>query len=212
MLAHFQRLPQFLQDFLLHQSPFGSFLRIPAIHRHYNFFRALAGRWRFETHTFHFPFGEMTILPEHWALLTGLSFGGEPIVGKGALGYSKVPTLLGREAPEQTRSTYNFRMTWLREWNKIWPDRAPSSKEAAFVLRHFLLNLFEDIFCDVSGYYIHADWLIYIANVDELWRYDWGGVSYAYLLCALDDVVWRDYRSYIGLYPLVTISNKLLLL
>ena len=71
---------------MLHQSPFGSFLRIPAIHGHYNFFRALAERWRFETHTFHFPNDEMTILPEHWALLTGLSFGGESIVGKRALG------------------------------------------------------------------------------------------------------------------------------
>ena len=99
MLAHFLRLSQFLWDFLLRQSRFGSFLSIPAIHGHYNFFWALPGRWRFETHIFHFPYGEMTIQPEHWALLSGLSFGGEPIVGKGALGYSKVPTLLGREVP-----------------------------------------------------------------------------------------------------------------
>ena len=65
MLAHFHRLPDFLRDFLLHQSPFGSFLRIPAIHGHYNFFRALVEWWWFDTHTFHFPYGEMTILPEH---------------------------------------------------------------------------------------------------------------------------------------------------
>ena len=210
MLVHFRRLPQFLQDFLLHESPFGSFLRIPAIHERYNFFRALPERWRFETHTFHFPYGEMTILAEHWALLSGLTFGGEPIVGKGALGYSQVPELLGRPAPEQTRSTYNFHTSWLREWDKIWPNSVPSSREAVFVLRHFLLDLLGVIFCNVSRYFVHTDWLIYIADVGELWRYDWGGASYAYLLCGLDDVVRRNYRSYISLYPLVIVSDKLL--
>ena len=55
MLAHFHYLPDFLQDFLLHQSPFSSFLWIPAIHGHYNFFWALVEQWRFEMHTFHFP-------------------------------------------------------------------------------------------------------------------------------------------------------------
>ena len=157
MLAHFHRLPNFLRDFLLHQSPFGSFLRIPAIHSHYNFFRALVERWRFETHTFHFPYGEITILPEHWALMSGLTFGGEPIVGKGVLGYARVPELLGRPPPDQTRSTYNFRASWLREWSRIWPDPALGSAEAAFVLRHFLLDLLGVVFCDVSGYCIHAD-------------------------------------------------------
>ena len=172
MLVHFRHLPDFLRDFLLHQSPFGSFLRIPAIHGHYNFFRALVERWLFETHTFHFPYEEMTILPEHWALLSGLTFGGEPIVGKGVLGYTRVPELLGRPAPDQTRSTYNFCASWLREWSKIWPDLAPGSAEAAFVLRHFLLDLLGVIFCDMSGYCVHADWLVYLADLGELWRYD----------------------------------------
>ena len=166
MLAHFRRLPGFLQDFLLHHSPFYSFPRIPAIHGHYQFFRALAERWRFESHTFHLPYEEITILPKHWALLTGLEFGGDPIVGKTTQGYSKVPQLLGRKVPEQTQSSYNFRMTWLREWMKIWPDSAPNSKEVAFVLRHFLLDLFGMMFYDSSSYCIHADWLMYIADMD----------------------------------------------
>ena len=82
MLEHFGQLPAHLQEFLLHRTPFGSLLQIPAIHGHYLFFQALVERWRHETHTFHFPYREMAMLPEHWALLTGLRFGGEPIVGK----------------------------------------------------------------------------------------------------------------------------------
>ena len=67
--------------------------------------------------------------------------------------------------------------------------------EAAFVLCHFLLDLLGVIFYDVSGYCVHVDWLVYLADLGELWRYDWGGASYAYLLCGLDDVVRRNYRS-----------------
>ena len=157
----------------------------------------------------HFPYGEMTILLEHWALLSGLIFGGEPIVGKGVLGYARVPELLGRPTPDQTRSTYNFRASWLQEWSGIWPDPVPSSAEAAFVLRHFLLDLLGVVFCDVSGYCVHANWLVYLADLGELWRYDWGGTSYAYLLCSLDNVVCKNHRLYVGLYPLITVSVRL---
>ena len=154
-------------------------------------------------HTFHFPYGEMTVLPEHWALLTGLSFGGEPIVGKTMQGFSKVLQLLGREVPDLTHSAYNFRLVWLREWVQFWPDPALGSREADFVLRHFLLELLGLIFFDTSGYCIHADWLMSIADID---RYDWGGASYVYLLCGLDDVLRKNLCSYVGLYPLLTVS------
>ena len=71
-------------------------------------------------------------------------------------------------------------------------------------MRHFL---FELIFYDTSGYCVHVDWLMYIADVGRFDRYNWGDASYAYLLCRLDDVVRRNLRSYIGLYPLLTVSS-----
>ena len=62
------------------------------------------------------------------------------------------------------------------------------------------------IFCESSGYCIHADWLVYLADVEQLRRYDRGGASYAYVLCKLDEVVFWNNRSYVGLYPLLTVS------
>ena len=62
--------------------------------------RALAEWWWHEIHTFHFPYGEMTVLPEHWALLMSLRFGGEPIVGKTMQGFVMVLSLLGRLPPK----------------------------------------------------------------------------------------------------------------
>ena len=122
MLEHFQRLPPYLREFLLHRTPFGSFLWIPAIHGHYPFFRALAERWWHETHTFHFPHEEMMVLPEHWALLTGLRFEGEPIVGKATQGFSMVPGLLGRVSSKNNRSMCSFQLSWLRSWMEVWPE------------------------------------------------------------------------------------------
>ena len=54
---------------------------------------------------------------------------------------------------------------------------------------------------------MHADWLIYLADLDHLDMYDWGGASYAWLLCGLDSVVQLGRRSYVGLYPLLMVSS-----
>ena len=40
---------------------------------------ALIERWMDTTHTFHLPFGEMSVTPLDFAAITGLSFYGEPI-------------------------------------------------------------------------------------------------------------------------------------
>ena len=47
---------------------------------------------------------------------------------------------------------------------------------------------------------------MYITDVDQLEWYDWGGASYVYLLCGLDEVVQKNNRSYVDLYPLLMIS------
>jgi hypothetical protein len=40
----------------------------------------LVDRWRPETHTFHLPFGEMTVTLKDVAMLTGLPIRGRPVV------------------------------------------------------------------------------------------------------------------------------------
>jgi hypothetical protein len=40
----------------------------------------LVDRWRPETHTFHLPFGEMTVTLKDVAMLTGLSIRSRPVV------------------------------------------------------------------------------------------------------------------------------------
>ena len=40
----------------------------------------LVDRWRPETHTFHFPFGEMAVTLRDVAMLTGLPIRGDPLI------------------------------------------------------------------------------------------------------------------------------------
>ena len=73
------------------------------------------------------------------------------------------------------RTTYYLTLQWIREWPLFWPDPVPGSREASYVLRHFLLELLGLIFYESFGYCIHANWLVYLADVEQLGRYDWGG-------------------------------------
>ena len=41
---------------------------------------ALVDRWRLETHTFHMPFGEITVTLKDVAMITGLPIRGTPVV------------------------------------------------------------------------------------------------------------------------------------
>ena len=83
----------------------------------------------------------MTVLPEHWALLTGLRFRGEPIVGKATQGFAMVPGLLGRVPPKNNHSKCSFQLSWLHSWTEEWPEPTPGSVQSSFVLQHFLLEL-----------------------------------------------------------------------
>ena len=93
-----------------------------------------------------------------------------------------MPQLLGREAPKVTRASYYLTLRWIQEWPLFWPDPMACSREVGYVLHHFLLELLGMIFYESFGYCVHVDWLVYIADVDQLGQYDWGGASYAYLL------------------------------
>ena len=90
-----------------------------------------------------------------------------------------VPGLLGKDPSKNKRTTYSFTLEWTRWWTEYWPEPAPGLAGAKFVLYHFLMELLYLIFCDSSGYCNHANWLIYLSDLDQLDHNDWGGASYA---------------------------------
>ena len=81
----------------------------------------LVERWRPETHTFHLPFGEMTVTLQNVSALWGLPVIGTPVSGisDSHSFASDIERLLGAD-PDHLRgrrgtSTYHMQMTRLRE-------------------------------------------------------------------------------------------------
>ena len=59
---------------------FGDFITVLSpVQRSTDVLKALAERWWATTNTFHFSFGEMTVTPLDFSMLTGLRCGGSPI-------------------------------------------------------------------------------------------------------------------------------------
>ena len=56
-------------------------LRIPGREIDHGLITALVKRWRLETHTFHMPYGEITIALQYVEVLLGLPIDGDAIIG-----------------------------------------------------------------------------------------------------------------------------------
>ena len=56
-------------------------LRIPGREIDHGLITALVKRWRLETHTFHMPYGEITIALQDVEVLLGLPIDGDAIIG-----------------------------------------------------------------------------------------------------------------------------------
>lgn len=57
------------------------FKRVPPVICH-SALTALLDRWRSETHSFHLPYGEMTVTLEDFAMITGLPLHGQALTGR----------------------------------------------------------------------------------------------------------------------------------
>jgi hypothetical protein len=89
---------------LLHQANLLATIEI--VHRGMPMFNAMTittmvDRWRPETHSFHLPCGEMTVILEDMAMILGLSIRGRPITGcVDSVSWSeRVAAFIGRESP-----------------------------------------------------------------------------------------------------------------
>ena len=81
---------------------------------------ALVDRWRTETHSFHLPYGEMTMTLEDMAMISGLPINGQPVTGHvHAVNWrARVAVLIGVEpdAPLAGRpDSAKVKQTWLKE-------------------------------------------------------------------------------------------------
>ena len=135
---------------------------------------ALSERFWDNMCTFHFTgIGEITLTPYDFSIITGLRLGGERIRINDFLTPKEIKSLLG-VMPPKMRSK-NVPLMWLYENIK-------SCKTMAMGTRMFMLRFNGTFLCLDLGDAVNLRYLWSLRDIDQIKKYDWGGMADATLL------------------------------
>lgn len=169
----------------------------------------LIDRWRLETHTFHFRWGEMAVALQDVLLFTGLPIRGKPLVpGRpSADGNARLGHRFNIPVPDSARGVPR---TWLRNFSQCPPD-APDEVVRAHLVA-YLLYLFDwALFSTTQDDWMYLNFVCnaeFLANAEAgvIPWYSWGSVV-LYATCrALCDASRRD----TGVKPVLAFCYMLL--
>ncbi|XP_068647968.1 LOW QUALITY PROTEIN: protein MAIN-LIKE 1-like [Aristolochia californica] len=132
---------------------------------------ALIERWRRETHTFHLPFGEMTITLQDVAILLGLHIDGDAVSGTTMIDDwpAVARRLLGQIPPPYVIRGGRIALTWLYQSFTSLQQKA-SEEVVQQYARAYLLHL---LGAPIS--------LMLFEDFDTAGRYAWGSATLAFL-------------------------------
>ncbi|KAJ3701342.1 hypothetical protein LUZ61_005047 [Rhynchospora tenuis] len=160
--------------------------------------KALVEFWRPETHTFHFPVGEMTVTLQDVKYLYRLRTVGKLVIGSttGVYFDDHVSAQLfatANWAREKMGNRRNIRLKWLRENYSNWPPVGASDDELDRYTRAVAMELFGTLmFPDILQDSVSAFYLDLVAeNLNEDKNWNWGGVVLACLYHSLDRAAVR---------------------
>ncbi|XP_050286610.1 serine/threonine-protein phosphatase 7 long form homolog isoform X3 [Quercus robur] len=149
---------------------------------------ALVERSRPETHTFHLPHGEMSIILQDVEVIFGLPIDGEVLVGLTTVedgDWSQVcGELLGFTPPNDNKTLVGQRILISRLVEAI---ATPLPHDATEIQIHqyarcYILALVEDkLFMDKSGDRVHLMFLDFMRNLRDPRQYSWGSGCLAWL-------------------------------
>ena len=135
------------------------------------------------TNTFHFPWGEMTITPFDFAMLTGLSFTEQPVVIDSSLNTSsaELPQLLGPICASFPKKEKHVKPGVLLEG--LWMDDVTEVQRARIIL----LLMINSFLVPDAGAEARCQlrYLASLRDLDQVQNYDWAGLGYAQLLVSM---------------------------
>lgn len=154
---------------------------------------ALSELWWHTTNTFHFGFGEMTLTPKDFTMITGLS-----IKGKSLEFYDEAHTdenyllaFLGMEVEVIKKSV---RRTWL--FNKFAKQRESEGASPDCITRAFLLYMISCTFFAGTGDLAPLGLLASMEDVSKIRKFNWGGAALATMyrtMCDMSRGVTKDF-------------------
>jgi hypothetical protein len=179
LVKWYRKLPEVVKD-KVRDSGFGYFMEIlPSFKGNMSIIHGLAERWRDTTNSFHLPFGEMTMTPKDFAMITGLNFGGRPLLYHSKISNKRIEELLGPAFMQVHNKKANIRCTALREAyadNQDW-----SNETTTYVTRAFFLCLVGSSIFSTADQTVAAGLLETFADLDEVGSFNWGGSALAAL-------------------------------
>ncbi|KAJ4768619.1 Serine/threonine-protein phosphatase 7 long form-like protein [Rhynchospora pubera] len=168
--------------------------------------KAMVEFWRPETHTFHFPVGEMTVTLQDVAFLYGLRSTGIPVRSNTRGPWEeKIRANLyphedlgewHRERSSREGNVVvgnNIKLKWLRQNCGVAPPADAPGEELDRYTRAVALELFGTLmFPDISQNSVPAYFLELVSgNLNEVPDFNWGGATLACLYRALDRASMR---------------------
>ncbi|XP_072150856.1 serine/threonine-protein phosphatase 7 long form homolog [Setaria viridis] len=158
---------------------------------------ALVDMWRPETHSFHLPFGEMTVTLQDCQKMLGLSIRGWVVTGSCVSeGWrARVAAFLGREVDEQGTRTSGVLISWLREHFGQCPQDA-DAETVGHYCRAWILNLFACVlFPDATGDTASWMWIHCLTDWHQARLYSWGSAVLCFLYRQLCEACRRTAGS-----------------
>ncbi|XP_057434381.1 protein MAIN-LIKE 1-like [Lotus japonicus] len=160
---------------LIDNAGFGHAFEIGDSNIDHHLITALVERWRPETHTFHFPYGEVTITLQDVALQLGLPIDGEVVTGYSSSNWKEVCSLLlGHSPPENDMLGGKVNLTWLENTFEFLPPDATDEVIAQHARAHILLLLGGLLLPDTSGSRVHLMYLQNLVDLPAAQNYSWG--------------------------------------
>src|ERR1044072_9115449 len=143
------------------EAGFGFALWLPDLRIDHHLIMALIERWRPETHTFHFPYGEATIILEDVALHLSLPIEGAPVTGKDTLDWNNLCTrLLGVDLPQKSKGTPGtVSLAWLEKTYSQLSSNSSDEVITQYARARILLMLGGVLLPDTSGTRVHLMYL-----------------------------------------------------
>uniref|UniRef100_K3YCS2 SWIM-type domain-containing protein n=1 Tax=Setaria italica TaxID=4555 RepID=K3YCS2_SETIT len=143
---------------------------------------AMVDRWRPETHTFHLPFGEMTITMQDAAMILGLPLEGQPVTGiiQNENWRDMVEMLIGIRSPEPEVCPPGANDEVVQRYARVW-------------LWHFVSTF---LLPDAAGNTV--SWMV-LPILGQVWEniavYSWGSAALAWLYRQLCEACRRTARD-----------------
>ncbi|RYR00083.1 hypothetical protein Ahy_B07g088138 [Arachis hypogaea] len=146
---------------------------------------ALVERWRSETHTFHLPWGEVTITLQDVAYHLGLCSHGNP-VGGAFVTLAMVEQLLGAKPPVaaqqavQRKESFTLKLVWLRDRVRQMSPTDNSETLRQYARCYIMLLLGGYLLTDKSNNLVHVRWLPLLWDFAECRALSWDSAVLAW--------------------------------